>query len=98
MSEEILKTDIKSKKLEKYMYQYLSMMYCIASVMLILAIDEEKLKEKEALWQWLKDTDEALYKKMRYSPLGIVMNLPGKIGRKLSVFGYKVTQKIFGFN
>lgn len=98
MSEEILRTTIKSKKLEKYMYQYLSMMYCIASVMLILANDDEKLKEKEALWQWLRELDEELYKKMRYSILGIIMNLPGKVGRKLSVFGYKVTQKIFGFN
>ena len=98
MSEEFLKTEIKSKKLKKYMLQYLSMMYCIASIMLILAKDDEKLKDKAALWQWLKDLDKDLYKKMRYSPLGIVMNLPGKIGRKFSVMGYKVTQKIFGFN
>ncbi len=98
MSEEFLKTEIKSKKLEKYMLQYLSMMYCIASIMLILSKDEEKLKDKAALWQWLKELDINLYKKMRYSPLGIAMNLPGKIGRKISVIGYKITQKIFGFN
>ena len=98
MTEQMLNLDIKSKKLEKYMLQYLSMMYCIASIMLIRAKDDEKLKEKEELWQWLKDTDENLYKKMRYSPLGIAMNLPGKVGRSISVFGYKVAQKIFGFN
>lgn len=98
MSEEFLKTEIKSKKLKKYMLQYLSMMYCIASIMLILAKDDEKLKDKAELWKWLKDLDKELYKKMRYSPLGIVMNLPGKIGRKISVISYKITQKIFGFN
>lgn len=98
MSEEFLRTEIKSKKLEKYMLQYLSMMYCIASIMLILAKDDGKLKEKEALWQWLKELDEDLYRKMRYSVLGIAMNLPGKVGRKLSVIGYKVAQKFFGFN
>jgi glycosyltransferase involved in cell wall biosynthesis len=81
MSEQYLQTEIKSKKLEKYMLQYLSMMYCVCSIMLMLAKDEEKLKVKEELWQWLKDLDKDLYKKMRYSPLGISMNLPGKIHR-----------------
>ncbi len=98
MSEQYLKTEVKSKKLEKYMLQYLSMMYCVCSIMLMLAKDEEKLKVKEELWQWLNDLDKDLYKKMRYSPLGIAMNLPGKVGRKLSVIGYKVMQKVFGFN
>lgn len=98
MTEDFLKTNVESERLYKYMLQYLSMMYCIASIMLIRAKDPEKLKEKEELWNWLKDTDKDLYKKLRHSTLGIIMNLPGKVGRSISVFGYKVTQKIFGFN
>lgn len=98
MTEEFLKTKIESKKLYKYMLQYLSMMYCIASIMLIRANDDDKLKDKEELWQWLKDTDEALYKKIRRSPLCFLNSVPGKIGRSLYVFGYKVANKVFGFN
>lgn len=98
MTEEFLKTKIESKKLEKYMLQYLSMMYCIASIMLIRAKDEEKLKEKDELWQWLKDTDEELYKKIRRSPLCFANSIPGKFGRCVYSLGYKIAQKVFGFN
>ena len=98
MTEEFLKTKIESKKLEKYMLQYLSMMYCIASIMLIRAKDKEKLKMKDELWQWLKDIDETLYKKIKKSPLCFANFIPGPIGRGIYVIGYKIAQKVFGFN
>ena len=37
-----------------------------------------------------------LYQKVRKSLLGRTMNLPGKVGRKCSVIGYALAQKIFG--
>lgn len=98
MTEKFVNMDIQSPALKKYMTQYLSMMYCIASIMLIRAKDKEKLKEKDELWQWLKDTDAELYKKIRRSPLCMLNKVPGKIGRGLYVFGYKVANKVFGFN
>ena len=66
--------------------------------MFIRAKEDEKLKEKDELWKWLKETDEALYKKVRFSLLGIAMNLPGKVGRSIFVGGYKIAHKVFGFN
>lgn len=98
MIEDYLNMEIESKQLDKYMLQYLSMMMCIASIMLILSGKPEDLQKKEELWQWLKEKDEDLYKKLRHSVLGVTMNLPGKVGRKCSVAGYKVAQKCFGFN
>lgn len=98
MTEEFVSMDIESPALKKYMTQYLSMMYCIASIMLIRAKDKEKLKQKDELWQWLKDTDEELYKKIRRSPLCMLNKVPGRFGRGLYVFGYKVANKVFGFN
>ena len=98
MTEEFLKTEVESKKLKKYMLQYLSMMYCIASIMLIRSKDKEKLKQKDELWQWLKETDEALYKKIKRSPLCFANFIPGPIGRGIYVIGYKIAQKVFGFN
>ena len=35
---------------------------------------------------------------MRHGIMGSAMNLPGKSGRKISVGGYKICQKIFKFN
>ena len=98
MLEEYSKMEIESGKLDKYMIQYLDMMMCIASVMLILSGTDENLQKKRELWAWLKETYPEIYKKLRYSIMGIAMNLPGNPGRLVSKAAYKVTQKIFGFN
>lgn len=45
------------------------------------------------------DMEEMKYEiLMRKGIMGSTMNLPGKGGRKLSVEGYRICQKIFGFN
>lgn len=98
MMEEYSKMKIESEKLDKYMLQYLDMMMCIASIMLILAKTKEALVKKKELWAWLKQEYPAIYKKLRFSVFGIFMNLPGAVGRKISVLGYKIANKVFGFN
>ena len=92
------KADKQPKNMHKYMLQYMDMMMCVASVMLILSKTEEGMEKKKALWNYLKVKDPVLYRKMRTTLFGIWMNLPGRAGRWLSVTGYKVMQKIFGFN
>ncbi len=98
MIEDYLTMQVESKALNKYMLQYLSMMMCVSSIMLILGGEKEHLEKKKELWSWLKDTDAALYKKLRHSLFGVAMNLPGKAGRKISVICYRIVQKIWGFN
>jgi type II secretory pathway component PulL len=89
---------IKSKKLQNYMVKYLSMMMTVSSVFLIKEGSEESLAKKEDLWDYLKNYDKWLYKKIRSQILGRSMNLPGKFGRKIIETGYNVTKKIYGFN
>lgn len=89
---------IEDKKVRNYMKNYLTIITTVSSIMCILSKDEDNLRKKRELWQFLKDRERRQYYKIRYSILGIWMNWPGKIGRKISVAGYKVTQKIFGFN
>lgn len=98
MIEEYSNMDIKSRNLDKYMLQYLDMMMCIASIMLIRAKTKEALVKKKELWNWLKKEYPDIYKKLRFSIFGISMNLPGKVGRLISVTGYKIANKVFGFN
>lgn len=98
MIEDYLSMKVESDNLNHYMLQYLDMMMCIGSVMLILSGKEEDMARKKEFWLWLKERDIKLYKKFRHSLLGTWMNLPGKAGRRLSVFGYKAAQKIVGFN
>lgn len=89
---------ITNYRLYKYMFQYLDMMMCVSSIMAILSRDKAILQKKKELWDYLHDKDEVLYCKLRHTIFGIWMNLPGDIGRFFSMAGYKVMQKVFGFN
>ena len=59
---------------------------------------EESLKKRKELWDYLKEKDPECFKKLRYGIMCGYTNLPGKIGRKVSIGGYKISQKIFKFN
>ena len=89
---------IQNKKLRNYMINYLAIMMTVSSIIAIRSKDPENLRKKTELWQYLKNSDEKLYRKIRYGILGQTMNLPGKPGRKISSFAYVVANRIFGFN
>lgn len=90
--------DTINKRLRAYMYNYLSIITTVSSILLIRSNTPESLSKKKALWQYIKEKDHKIYRKLRHSILGVSMNLPGKLGRRFSVDGYKVCQKIFKFN
>lgn len=91
-------SEINHPNIDAAMVHYFDMMMCVPSILSILEGSKERLDDKERLWKDLKETNPLLYKKVRTSILGLTMNLPGKLGRKLSVIGYSITQKFFGFN
>ncbi|MGN0975852.1 MAG: glycosyltransferase family 2 protein [Gemmiger sp.] len=85
------------EKLQAYMFSYLSMMMTISTVFLTMADNDEARAKKAELWEYLKNYDERVYKKVRHSVAGAV-NLPGRLGEKLALWGYHAAQKIFKFN
>lgn len=85
------------EKLRAYMFNYLSMMMVISSVFLTMAGTAADRDQKEELWQYLRDHDERVFKRVRLSVAG-ACNLPGRLGEKLSLWGYHAAQKIFKFN
>lgn len=89
---------MRNKRLGQYMFNYLEIITTISSVLAIRSGTAENLQKKKELWQYLKDRDKALYRKMRHGIMGGTMNLPGKGGRTISVEGYKICQKLFKFN
>lgn len=91
-------TKISSRKLRRYMTNYLEIMMTVSSILAIRSDSEENLKKKKELWKYLKDQNLKLYLRLRWGFLGQGVNLPGKSGRKVSVAGYKITQKFYGFN
>lgn len=87
-----------NKKCLNYMIKYLRIMMEVSSIMLIISKDKELLQKKKELWKYAKEKDKKLYKKLRYSVLGWTVNLPGSVGRGISSVGYRVMNKIIGFN
>lgn len=89
---------MQNKRLYQYMINYLEIITTISSVLLIRSGTEENLEKKKELWQYLKEKDKRLFRRLRTGIMGIAMNLPGRGGRRISVEGYKICQKIFKFN
>ncbi len=93
------KREIKAnRKLRKYMFNYLEIITTVSSVLLIRGGTEEHLEKKKELWDYIKQKDKFLYKKLRYGILGSSMHLPGKGGRRISVEAYRICQRFFKFN
>ena len=87
-----------NERCRKYMVTYLRIMMEVSSIFLIISGTDENLVKKKELWKYVKDSDSKLYKELRYSILGNTVNLPGKVGRGISKTGYKVMNKLIGFN
>lgn len=85
-------------KLLRYMQNYLDIITTISSIMLIRSGTPENMEKKKELWEYIKKKDRKLFRRLRFGIMGNATNLPGRGGRKISVDGYKLCQKIFKFN
>ena len=89
---------VESKKLLRYMENYLSMMMCICSVFLRMQNTDESEQKRHDIWAYLENANPALAKRVRHSALNIGTNIPTELGRRIGLGGYRIAQKIFKFN
>ena len=89
---------IENKQLYRYLYNYVEIITAVSNVMCIIDGSDELLQKRADLWEYIRETDEDLYKKLRHGIFGIAFNLPGKVGRKIGVGLYHIGQKVVGFN
>jgi glycosyltransferase involved in cell wall biosynthesis len=89
---------LNNRKLRNYMISYIEIITTVSSILLIRSGSDENFDKKQALWKYLKQKNPRLYFRLRFGLLGRYVNLPGKGGRTVSVAGYKLIQKFFGFN
>ena len=89
---------VENEKCRQYMYNYVEIITMVSTIMCLIDGSDELLKKKEDLWNYIKETDVRLYKKLRHGIFGTVMNLPGKLGRKIAITCYHIAQKVIGFN
>ncbi len=91
-------TKIKNKKLRDYMVKYLTMMMTVSSVFLIKEGTDESLTKRAELWHYLKAKNPSMYRMVNRLALSKPMQIRGKAGRKMVVWGYKLSRKFYGFS
>ncbi len=91
-------TKIRNKKLRDYMVKYLAMMMTVSSVFLIKEGSEESLKKRTELWWYLKNASRGTSRLVNKQVLSKPMQFRGKAGRKMIVWGYNISRKMYGFN
>jgi len=98
LSNYISKEKLKNKRLNQYMFSYLTICTGVSSILLILEGSRESLSKKNELWKTIKDENLEIYKKLRMSSIGILANTKSKTGQKIAISVYKFFKKIVGFN
>jgi hypothetical protein len=92
-------TKIKEKepKLASYMYRNISIMMAISSIHLLLIGNEEALEKRKNLWGDIKTSNPKLYYKLKYASLSGWTDLPGAVGRRLTIGGYRLANAVYRF-
>lgn len=90
--------DVTNKKLQKYMVRYMSMMMTISTVFLLLGDSSDVDQKRAELWGYLEENDAILYRYILKTKLGISMRLQGRFGKKVIIKGYRLSQRLIGFN
>ncbi|MDE8703148.1 glycosyltransferase family A protein [Adlercreutzia equolifaciens] len=89
---------VRNRHLRHYLRNYLSMMMCICSVFLRMRGGEQDEEDLKEIWNYLKEQNPSLYRRVRTNVLNISTNLPTELGGKIGLKGYHIAQKIFKFN
>lgn len=90
--------DISSAKLRSYMMNYFTIIMAICSVFSKKSDRPDAMDELQRLWDELKAYDHRMYRRARHGVVGLATNLPGTVGRALTLAGYRAAQKLVKFN
>lgn len=84
--------------LYRYMVRYTEIVTGISSILLLRAGTPEARQKKANLWRYMRMTAPHFYRLARTSIVGWGVNLPGRLGRRVSVAFYQLLQRIYHFN
>lgn len=90
--------DVPNPRLRSYMFNYLEIVTAVSSVLLLRSGTPENMNKKRALWAYIRQKDPWLHYRLRRGLLGTLLNLPGTVGKNITLLVYKVTQKAVGFS
>lgn len=90
--------EVDQPKLQKYMMGYFTIIMAICSVFSKLSDREDAMDKLAELWDDLEAYDERMYKTARKGLIGRATNLPGSVGKKITIGAYHIAQKVVKFN
>lgn len=90
--------DVKSPRLRTYMMSYFTIIMAICSVFSKMSDRDDAMDQLEKLWDELRAYDGRMYRHARHGLVGTACNLPGRIGRFVTLGGYHIAQKVVKFN
>jgi len=98
MLQHVSRTQVHDARLRRYLLHYVAITCAVSSTLLIRAGTAATLAQKEQLWTRLRALDPSLYRRVRWSVLGQISNLPGPAGRRATILAYLVAQRAIGFS
>lgn len=88
-----------NRRLAGYMEQYLGLIVTASSMFALLEGTEKGLRMRREMWEHIDGFDPVLKHRLGLRlPLVLGANLPGPIGRKVSVALYRTAQKLYRFS
>lgn len=87
----------KYPKLAVYMRRNISIMMAISSIHLLLINTRDAYQKRAHLWEEIKQKNAKLYYQLKYRTLSGLTYLPGKVGGKLTIGGYRIANRIYKF-
>jgi len=94
----VLPDDIPSKRLARYMEGYLALIIAASSMFSVIRGDAEALQMRKEMWANMYAKDVKMAKRLGHHPLVLGSNLSSEAGRRLSVFLYRMAQRLYRFN
>lgn len=84
-------------KLAAYMQRNISIMMAISSIHLLLIHSEDAERKRKKLWEGIRISNRRLYYQLKYRTLSGLTYLPGRLGGRLTVGGYRLAKRVYQF-
>ena len=97
-SHDLLEVKSTQPKLAKYMINYLSMMFSISSILLLIDNKPESNIAHKELWSDLQKNHPKLYYRIRYASVAFFPSFREKNSRKLTLKAYRTARRLYHFN
>lgn len=91
-------TKIENKKLRRLMRRECIFLITIGVVFSRISYTKEGEKQYKELWQKIKEKNPKLYHSIRYTTMATFVSFPTRLGRFISLFGYRLAHKLVKFN